>query len=185
MTSAATKQIPNALTTLRLLLAVPICWLILDKNYPVVLWVAAIAGITDGVDGWIARKLDATSRYGAIVDPLADKVLLNSVYTSFAVVGLLPWWVAAIVVLRDLVIVTGALAYHWRFGAYDAMPSAWGKASTLVQIVFAVILLTYQVYPLFPAFLLSVGQWTLIVLAFASGGHYVYTWAAKALTNSK
>jgi len=184
MTSAVVKQIPNALTTIRLLLAAPICWLILDQNYPVVLWLAGLAGLSDGVDGWIARKLNATSRYGALVDPLADKILLGSVYTSFAVVGLLPWWVAALVVLRDLVIVGGALAYHWRFGAYDAMPSIWGKASTLVQIVFAVMLLVYQVSPLFPAFLLLAGQWALIVLAFASGGHYVYTWASKALANS-
>jgi cardiolipin synthase len=183
MTAAPVKQIPNVLTTLRLLLAVPICWLIIEENYPVVIWIAVFAGLSDGVDGWIARKLDATSRYGSIVDPLADKVLLGSAYTSFAVVGLLPWWVALIVVLRDLVIVAGALAYHWRYGAYDAAPSIWGKFSTLAQIALAVLLLVYQVYPLFPAFLLLVGQWAVIVLAFASGGHYVHTWAAKALAN--
>lgn len=184
MTSAVIKQIPNALTTLRLLLAAPICWLILEQNYAVVLWLAALAGLSDGVDGWIARKFDATSRYGGIVDPLADKILLGCVYISLAMVNVLPWWVAVIVVLRDLVIVTGALAYHWRFGAYEAMPSLWGKLSTLVQIVFAVSVLFGQVQHLIPASWLLLGQWLLIVLAFISGGHYVYIWTLKAMASS-
>ena len=90
MTSGVIKLIPNILTTLRLILAVPICLLILDENYPAVLWIAFIAGLSDGVDGWFARKVDALSRYGAIVDPLSDKALLISAYVAFVIVGLLP-----------------------------------------------------------------------------------------------
>jgi len=90
MTSVVIKQIPNALTTLRLILAIPICLLILNENYQAVLWVAFIAGLSDGVDGWLARKLGAESRYGAIVDPLSDKAQLIGVYGSLAVVEFLP-----------------------------------------------------------------------------------------------
>ncbi|PSW04301.1 CDP-alcohol phosphatidyltransferase family protein [Photobacterium lipolyticum] len=180
MTSGVIKLIPNIITTLRLILALPICLLILDENYPAVLWIAFVAGLSDGVDGWFARKMNAESRYGAIVDPLSDKAMLISAYIAFVVVGLLPWWVAVIIVMRDVVIITGALAYHWRFGRYDVAPSIWGKASTAVQILYALMLLTHQVYPVFPVSSFQIGLWLVIIMVVVSGGHYVYTWGVKA-----
>ncbi|RTR37898.1 CDP-alcohol phosphatidyltransferase family protein [Shewanella canadensis] len=181
MASSVIKQIPNMLTTLRLILAIPICLMILNEDYGSVIWIAFIAGLSDGVDGFLARKLNAVSRYGAIVDPISDKVLLVSVYVSFAIVGLLPWWVATVVVIRDLLIVCGALLYHWQFGRYEIAPSIWGKASTFVQITFALMLLTDQVYPFLTPLSFQVGMWSLIVMAFISGGHYFYVWSHKAL----
>ena len=180
MTNTVLRQIPNALTTMRLFLAVPICLLILDENYSAVLWIALLAGVSDGVDGWLARKLDATSRYGAIVDPLADKVMLGCAYACFALVDLLPWWVVMVVLGRDLVIISGALAYHWRFGRYDMAPSWWGKWSTFVQILFALMLVLQQVQAVFPGLLLGCVQWCLLLATLVSGGRYVYTWGSKA-----
>ncbi len=112
MAGTVVRQIPNTLTTLRLLLAIPLCWMILQGDFKGVLWVALAAGVSDGVDGWLARSLDATSRYGAVVDPLADKVMLSGAYPCMAVAGLIPWWLALLVIGRDLVIVVGALAFH-------------------------------------------------------------------------
>ena len=177
---ATVKLIPNILTTLRLLLVVPICLLILSENYPPVLWIALIAGLSDAVDGWLARRLGCVSRYGAIADPLIDKTLLISVYSCLMIVAVLPWWIFVIIVTRDVVIVSGAFAYHWLCGRYDIKPSFWGKASTAVQISFALMLLTQQVFQVFPVAVLQVTIWLLILLAFVSGGHYVYTWGAKA-----
>lgn len=185
MASSVIKQVPNILTTLRLILAVPICMLILEKSYSTVLWIAFIAGLSDAADGWLARKLDAVSRYGAIADPLSDKALLLSAYIAFVVVGLLPWWVAVIIVTRDVVIITGALVYYWRFGRYEVAPSFWGKTSTCVQIVYALMLLTHQVYPVFPQLSFQIGLWLLIVMVCVSGGHYVYIWGKKALAMEK
>lgn len=182
MHSLAVKLIPNLLTTLRLILAVPICLLILRENYHPVLWLALIAGLSDAADGWLARRLGVVSRYGAIADPLFDKTLLNSVYICLMLVGVMPWWVAVIIVARDMVIICGAFAYHWLCGSYKIEPSFWGKASTGVQIIFALMLLTEQVQPVFPLLFLQVTLWLLILLAFVSGGHYVYIWGAKALT---
>ena len=181
MANALARQIPNTLTTLRLLLSVPICLLILDESYAAVLWIALVAGISDGVDGWLARRWDATSRYGAIVDPLSDKAVLSGAYVSFALVGLLPWWVAIVVVGRDVFIVCGALAYHVLFGRYDMKPSNWGKGSTFVQILFAVALIVQQVEPVFPAQSLVGLEYLLILVALISGGHYAWTWGSKAL----
>ncbi|WP_299788672.1 CDP-alcohol phosphatidyltransferase family protein [uncultured Shewanella sp.] len=182
MTGSVIKQLPNMLTTLRLILAVPICLMILKEDYGAVLWIALVAGLSDGIDGFLARKLNAVSRYGAIVDPISDKVLLISVYVSFAIVELLPWWVAIIVVIRDLLIVCGALLYHWQFGRYEIAPSVWGKLSTFVQITFALMLLTDKVYPFLSEVIYQAGMWSLIVMAFISGGHYLYVWGRKALS---
>ena len=181
MANALIRQIPNTLTTMRLLLSVPICLLILDESYAAVLWIALVAGISDGVDGWLARRWDATSRYGAIVDPLSDKAVLSGAYVSFALVGLLPWWVAIVVVGRDVFIVCGALSYHVLFGRYDMKPSNWGKGSTFVQILFAVALIVQQVEPVFPAQSLVGLEYLLILVALISGGHYAWTWGSKAL----
>ncbi|MGR5148035.1 CDP-alcohol phosphatidyltransferase family protein [Photobacterium alginatilyticum] len=176
------KQIPNILTTLRLILAVPICLLILERNYSTVLWIAFFAGVSDGLDGWLARKLDAISRFGTIADPLSDKAMLISAFIAFAIVGLVPVWVAVIVIVRDVIILVGAIAYHCLFGRYEVAPSFWGKASTFVQIAFALMLITQQVYPILPEIFFEIGLWLLISLVIISGGHYAFTWGKKSLT---
>ncbi len=175
------KQIPNILTTLRLLLAIPLCWLILERDYEAVLWVALIAGVSDGVDGWLARLLDATSRYGAVVDPLADKVMLSGAYPCLAFVGLIEWWLAALVIGRDVVIVLGALAYHALYGRYEMAPSQLGKFSTFLQILFALALLLQQVFPVLPLAVVLGLLYAVVLVTLASGVHYVYVWGAKAM----
>ena len=182
---SAIKMIPNFLTVMRIFLAIPIVWLILNERYSAVLWLAFIAGLSDGIDGWLARKLNVLGRFGAIADPISDKVMLVSSYVALAIVGVLPWWLTMIVVLRDLVIVSGAVAYHLLFGRYDMAPSLWGKLSTLVQIVFVLVMLAQQVYPVFPDISLQIGLWLVVVMAFISGGNYVYVWGGKALAKHK
>lgn len=175
------KNIPNLITLCRLLLAVPIFCLIINEHYLSALWLTVIAGLSDGIDGYLARRLNALSRYGAIVDPLSDKVLLLTIFSGLLLVGLLPWWLLLIIVLREAIIVGGALAYFYYFGRYQVVASRLGKLSTLVQIVFVLLLLIAQVAPVFPEFIFQVGQWLLILLAFVSAGDYVYIWRKKAL----
>ncbi|WP_064603826.1 CDP-alcohol phosphatidyltransferase family protein [Photobacterium sp. J15] len=185
MANTGIKLIPNILTTSRMFLAIPICWLILEQSYGIVLILAFIAGVSDGLDGWLARKLDAPSVYGAVADPVSDKIMLVGTYVCLAIVGLLPWWVAGIIVLRDLVIVSGAIAYFFVVGGYEMEPSIWGKSSTGLQIVFALMVLTQQVTPVFPDFVMQAGLWLVVLLAFISGGHYVYVWSSKALNEKR
>ncbi|GAB1262466.1 CDP-alcohol phosphatidyltransferase family protein [Aurantivibrio plasticivorans] len=178
------KQVPNLLTTLRILLAAPVAWLIIEGEFSLVLVLAFIAGVTDGLDGWIARRFNAQSRYGAIADPISDKALLIGTFVSLAWVGLVPEWVAWLVVARDVVILTGAICYHWLYGRYDMAPSFWGKASTLVQICFALMVLTQQVTPVFTAEVFQGMLWLLIALAIISGGNYIKVWGGKAMTHA-
>ncbi len=185
MSRPPVNQIPNILTTLRLFLAAPICLFILDENYGVVLWIAFVAGISDGLDGWLARKMGAESRYGSIVDPLSDKAMLTGAFVSFAVVGVLPWWVVTIVVVRDVIIVSGAVLCHRLLGRYKIAPSLWGKTSTAIQITFILMLLIQQVTPLFPDIIFRVVLWIMIAMVFISGGDYIHTWGRKVLIKGK
>jgi cardiolipin synthase len=178
------RQLPNLLTTLRLLLAIPLCLLVLKENFEAVLWVAFFAGASDGIDGWLARKLDATSRYGAVVDPLADKVMLSGIYPCLAAVALLPWWVALLVIGRDMIIVLGALAYQGLYGRYDMQPSALGKASTFLQIILALAILVQQVLPATPTVVLLMLQYLVVVATVVSGCHYVAVWGLRAVRRS-
>lgn len=185
MAGSILRQLPNTLTTLRLLLAIPLCWMILQRDFEAVLWIALAAGVSDGVDGWLARSLNATSRYGAIVDPLADKVMLSGAYPSMAMVGLIPWWLALLVIGRDLIIVAGALAFHGLYGRYEMSPTGLGKFSTFLQILFALIVLANAVYPMLYPTVLSVMLLVVTAVTAASGIHYVYVWGSKALSRDQ
>lgn len=185
MPSPFAMQLPNLLTTLRLLLAIPICWLILEQQFALVLWLAFFAGLSDGLDGWLARRWNAQSRYGSVVDPISDKALLSGAFVCLAVIGVLPWWLAAVVLARDLLIFTGALCYHGLIGRYDMEPSLWGKLSTLIQISVVLAVLFQQVFPIFPQVLLEASYIALVVLAVISGGHYVVTWGRRAADSRK
>lgn len=185
MAAAVIRYIPNTLTTLRLLLAIPICYLIIQQRFEEVLWLSLFAGLSDGADGWLARKFNAQSRYGALVDPLSDKALLTGSFISFAVAGLIPWWISILVVARDALILGGAATFYFLYGRFTVRPSVFGKASTLVQIAFAIALIAEQVQPFLPQAVKLVGIVLLVGLAVVSGSHYVWVWGKKAATKNK
>jgi cardiolipin synthase len=180
MTHRLLLWLPNIFTCMRLVLALPIFLLIVSDHYVAALWVALIAGVSDALDGWTARRLNVISRFGAIADPLADKLMLGAVYIGFSMAELLPWYVTLVVVGRDIFIVAGALFYHWQFGRYEMDPSSLGKFSTFVQIVFALMLLAQQVWPVMPEQLLVLASYALILIAFLSAGNYLLVWGSKA-----
>lgn len=178
--SSLLRQIPNLLTVLRLLLALPIGLLIVQQHFASVLWLAFIAGISDGIDGWVARRFNAESRFGAIVDPLSDKALMFTAFLSLALIGLVPWWLAALVIGRDLIIIVGALAYHRLIGRFDMEPSRLSKWNTTVQITYTLLILLQQVWPLIPPPWFLAGAWLVATLTLISGLDYMLTWGRRA-----
>lgn len=173
------RQLPNLLTTLRLLLTVPIALLLLAERYGQALSLFAVAGFSDALDGFLARRFGWTSRLGSMLDPIADKLLLVTSYLCLSVTQIFPWWLAAVVLLRDAVIVGGAMFYRLLVGPFEFHPTWLGKLSTLLQIVLVlVVLLELSLLPAFAPL-----RWPLIVLALvvslASGLHYVWVWACK------
>src|SRR6056297_1377020 len=143
------QYLPNVLTASRLFMATPIALLILRNEYAWALGLGIVAGVTDALDGFFARRLDAHSRLGAGLDATADKLLMLCVFLSLAQVGMLPWWLAAIVVGRDLVIVLGALAYRLLIGPFDFAPTVLSKINMGVQVIFLIVVLADALSPVF------------------------------------
>ena len=174
------RDIPNLITIGRIILVVPVTWALLDGRYMLALVLFFIAGFSDALDGFLAKQFDWTSRLGALLDPLADKALLISCYAALTWTGLLPFWLLALVVLRDVVIVAGAVIYNYRVERLDAQPTLVSKLNTFLQIVLVLLVIIYQ------ATGFGDSQWIawLIYAVTASivwsGVDYVITWSRRA-----
>lgn len=172
--------IPNVLTVSRMVLAPLVALYIVRQEFVRALWGLLAAGATDGLDGFIAKWFDQSSPLGALLDPLADKLLMLATVLALTSIGLLPLWVAVPILLRDAVICCGALAYYRRAGSIEMQPTILSKANTCAQIglLLMVVALHAFVLPLdnflFPAFLL------VLVTTISSGVQYVVVWGRKA-----
>ena len=137
------SDIPNLITFARILLVVPVVWLLHTHNYIGALAIFALAGFSDALDGFLAKRYGWESRLGSLLDPIADKLLLVCSFLVLGAHGLLPLWLVGLVILRDAVIVTGATVYHFRIQHLVAgEPTLSSKLNTLMQIllVLAVVL---------------------------------------------
>jgi len=167
--------LPNLFTLARLVLAPFVLQAIFNRRHAAALALFAAAAATDGIDGYLARRLRAATPAGAYLDPIADKLLLSGVYLALALIGSLPWWLVAVVFGRDLLIL-GSSAVALLVTQLRAFPpSVWGKASTALQILTAVAFLARNAAgsPL----LVTVSAalvWPTAVLTVWSGAHYAW-----------
>ncbi|MBZ2169897.1 MULTISPECIES: CDP-alcohol phosphatidyltransferase family protein [Marinobacter] len=174
------RWIPNALTFLRMLLIVPFAGALLSQDYRYALVIFMVAAATDGFDGFLARHFNWRSRFGAIADPLADKALLLTAYLVLTLTGVFPVWLFGLVLGRDLLIVSGALAYHYGIGRFDMQPSIPGKINTFIQILVALaIIVLLADLPMQP-WVLEVGILLVAISAIFSGLHYTLVWGMRA-----
>jgi cardiolipin synthase (CMP-forming) len=134
------KHLPNLLSLVRLALAPYVFVLLVRREYHTVLVLFAIAGLTDFLDGLAARKFGSTSRLGAILDPIADKVLLSGAFLTLALTDTIETWVAAVVLGRDVLILAAAGVLYLAKSRSSFPPSSWGKISTVVQIAFVLVI---------------------------------------------
>ncbi len=174
------QHLPNLISGLRLLLVLPVFWLIGEHEYAKALLLAAIAGASDALDGFLAKRFGWQSRLGGLLDPLADKMLLLACFSALTLVDALPLWLLLLVVGRDVLIVAGAVAYHNLIGAFDAQPSRLSKLTTVVQILCVLgELLRLAWWPGLP------GRDAMLVLTalatVSSGLHYVAAWSTRAM----
>ena len=128
-------NIPNLLTLGRILSVPVLVWLILIHELNWAFWLFILSGISDGLDGYLAKKLNAETRIGAILDPLADKLLLVSVFVILGVQEILPLWLVIMVSFRDLSIVVGAGLIEMLTRDLEIAPSLSSKINTIVQIL--------------------------------------------------
>lgn len=176
------RWLPNALTFSRLLLALPLAYFILQQEFYHALVTGAVAGFTDLLDGLAARRLQAFSRLGAALDPIADKIMINLTLLCLAKVELVPWFLALVVVVRDLVIIAGAAAYHFLIGPFEFAARTLSKLNMFIQISFCVLVLAAQLTP-FTAELIAWSGMAVILITLVSGIDYVVAWSRKALSS--
>jgi cardiolipin synthase (CMP-forming) len=172
--------IPNLLTCLRMAL-IPVFASLLFYGYSGwALLVFLVAGISDGVDGFVARRFNQESELGTIIDPIADKLLMTVAFIVLALPNVLhptrflpvPFWVIAAVIGRDVLIVTVAGAINIMTGFHGFKPSWLGKLSTFVQVV-AVALILFAAYTNYSFYLPTV-YFIVVLLALVSGIHYIF-----------
>ncbi len=166
-------NLPNSLTVFRILLIPFFVGFLIYGRYGAALMALIIAGITDILDGVIARMANQRTKLGAHLDPVADKLLLTSAFVTLSILQLVPIWVAIIILSRDLIIVTGTLLLYLTQTPMEVAPTVLGKGTTLAQLLYLalVLVLLYlhrDISLLTP--LLSV----MLVLTVASGLQYVY-----------
>ena len=138
------KQIPNIITVFRFFLVPPVVWALLSAEYATALILFAIAGVSDGVDGFLAKHYQWQTRLGSIIDPLADKLLLVCSFITLAWLEFIPLWLLITVIFRDLLIVIGGVAFHNLFGKFDMEPSFLSKMNTFFQIIFVLAVVFYH-----------------------------------------
>jgi cardiolipin synthase len=135
------NSIPNIITLCRILLVPIIVWAIASGQMEIAFVVFVVAGVSDAVDGFLAKRFKMTSELGALLDPLADKALLVSIYMALGIWGAIPRWLVILVVSRDFMIVA-AVIVSWLFERPVAMkPSMVSKLNTVAQVAFAALVL--------------------------------------------
>jgi cardiolipin synthase (CMP-forming) len=134
-------SIPNIITLGRILLVPFIVWAIASSQLEIAFAIFVIAGVSDAVDGFLAKHFNMSSELGALLDPLADKALLVSIYIALGIWGAIPHWIVILVVSRDIMIV-GAVIVSWVFGKPIPMkPLMVSKLNTVAQVTFAALVL--------------------------------------------
>lgn len=179
------RNIPNILSVFRLLLVPVAVWLILEHDLGAAFWVFVVAGVTDALDGTLARVLDARSKLGAFLDPLADKALLVCVYIALGVTGVLPSWLVILVVFRDALIIGGAILYQILFGDLHMQPLWISKVNTVAQVALAAATLAVEGLDMDAGPTLGVLTWVTAVTTVASGAAYIWVWGRKAATEGQ
>jgi len=168
--------IPNLISIFRLVLVPIAIDAMLSARFDLAFWVFLAAGVSDGIDGFIARAFDQKSELGAYLDPLADKSLLVSIYVTLAVMGILPVWLAILVLSRDVLIV-GGIVLSWGLGRrLPIQPIMVSKANTTAQIGFAALVLFSKAFAYDVGGLWTLGMGLAAGLTVVSGIAYVVDW---------
>jgi cardiolipin synthase len=174
-------NLANALTLMRALLAPLLAYLLLEEAFAPAAGVLLLVGVSDALDGFVARRFNQTSRFGAFLDPFADKLLIFATVVPLACVGRLPWWLVLLILARDALIVAGALAYRMLTGRLEMAPTLLSKLNTFLQIGLVLGVVGdgagwLDGENLLPAVFLLVAAATA-----GSGIQYAWLWTAKAL----
>jgi cardiolipin synthase len=173
------RWLPNALTIGRMVLALPLLVALTTHSYWTAFWLALLAGFTDALDGWLAKRNDWRTELGGLLDPVADKLLLTVCFLGLWLGGQLPAWFVALVIGRDVVIVAGALVWWRTLGPFQAAPSHLSKLNTLLQVAVVAAVLAHAAIRPLPIAMLQGMILACSALTVASGVDYVIRYGAR------
>jgi cardiolipin synthase len=178
--SKVLRWLPNAISLMRIALVAPILWYIAHERFELAMILFFIAGFSDGIDGWLAKRYDWRSRLGALLDPVAEKLLVAGTFVTLMVTGHVPAWLAGVVVLRDIVIVGGATAYSLLYAPVEGEPTRISKLNTALELLLILFVLSRAAYGWPDAITITVLGAAVLVTVVISGVDYVWSWSRRA-----
>jgi cardiolipin synthase len=176
------KYIPNTLTIIRFLFVPFIIWAITQDNYTLALILYTLSSVTDVVDGIIARKFNVISDFGKLMDPLADKLNQLSVLLTFAIKGIIPAWVIALLLVKEIFMIIGA---SFLYGKKLVVSSKWyGKLTTVFLFLGVISSLVTRIFSL-PRFDIYIYAVTIILAIYSLFSYYMYFYKQGYLMSKK
>ena len=173
------RRLPNAISLLRIIVVAPVVWSILQHDDLAALTLISIAGVSDAMDGLLAKRFGWVTHLGTILDPLADKVFMAGSFLAAVWVGLVPLWLTALVITRDAVIIAGALVYHWRVGVFQPQPSVLSKVNTFLQISLVLTVVAGHYTALVPPSAVMALVAAVALTTLTSGVDYMIRWGRR------
>ena len=174
------RWLPNAISILRIALIPPILYLVASDAYFPALLLFLLAAVSDGIDGWLAKRFGWFTRLGALLDPVADKLLIAGMFITLTAAGFLPVWLAVLVILRDVVIVGGATAYNFLVRPVEGEPTRISKLNTALELLLVLFVLSRAALGWPPAISITVLGAGVLVTVVVSGIDYVWSWSRRA-----
>lgn len=173
------RDIPNFISILRIVLVVPIAYFLWQQNYLAALLLFLIGGLSDGLDGFLARRYKWETELGVILDPMGDKLMMLAAYLLLGWNNLLPWWLVSLVIFRDLIIVSGTLLYRKFIGEAKLKPLFISKLNTVFQILLVLLIMFSQVISVNLLIVNSL-LWLVVITTLMSGYAYIAEWGCRA-----
>jgi cardiolipin synthase (CMP-forming) len=172
--------LPNAISITRIALIAPILALFIEGQYGWSLALFVVAGLSDGIDGYLAKRFDWQTRLGGFLDPAGDKLLVAWTFGTLAWLGRIPVWLAVIVILRDVVIVAGSFMYHYLVRRLEGEPTFISKFNTGLEFAFLIFVMSQAGYGWPDEITTTVLGAAVLVTVVISGYDYVSSWIRTA-----
>lgn len=172
-------NVPNLISLARLLSVPVVVWSLLADEMALAFWLFIAAGVSDAVDGFIAKRTGSRTVVGGFLDPLADKALLVSVYITLGRIGALPLWIVILVVSRDILIVGGAILFQTLTHSLKPEPLMVSKLNTLAQLMLAAGTLGELALGAYWHGAVMILVWSVAATTLASGASYIVQWSRR------
>ena len=173
------KWIPNIISIFRILLILPVLLLIFKSEYQWALFLFLIAGLSDALDGYLAKHFGWRTRVGALLDPVADKLLVAGSYIVLTWLNFIPFWLAMIVVSRDLIIAVGVFIYSFVIEPFEGEATKISKINTFMELLFVLVILSSAAFDWPTNYVITVIGSAVLVTVFISGVDYIISWVRR------